>query len=281
MKQPHRRLNLNDDLAIFYSGGSGGHYLLHWILLYKKHYTNFSTTELKDKFISQLTIEQKSQLRLSMDSYQNIKDSKWPNYEYYLNNFDQFQTSIKLELHHHHSTWGERTNLPHWFDYQFDHILQNQWNTSNHWKSTEHWPDNPTTLSTLCPGRKYKIYFFCNDVDQWKKYPGKKVVLYTDIFSQIRMSLFKRANWFLKSSQTNTKQIIRNILKNNSTNVNNEYIYNKVVPAIEFADQVIKLQDLINNPTDVIDGLMTDTHINFRNHWKSLHPTQLLEKCKL
>jgi len=127
MKQPHRRLNLNDDLAIFYSGGSGGHYLLHWILLYKKHYTNFSTTELKDKFISQLTIEQKSQLRLSMDSYQNIKDSKWPNYEYYLNNFDQFQTSIKLELQQHHSTWGEPTNLPHWFDYQFDHILQNQW----------------------------------------------------------------------------------------------------------------------------------------------------------
>jgi hypothetical protein len=272
---------LDNDLNIFYSGGSGGFYLLHWILLYKKHYANFSSdNELKVKFISQLTNEHRSQLRLSRDSYQNIKDPKWPHYKYYFNNFDSLSPPMKLELQQHHSNWADPTNLDGWLDYQLDCIIQHQWNNSAGWKSTEQWPENSVTLSTGCPQRKYKIYFFCNDVDQWKNYPGKRIVLYTDIFSQLRLGAFKHANWF-RNTTLNTKQIIKEILKNNITKINNEYIHADLVSAFNSADLVIKLQDLITDPTGTLGIAPTDDHIKFRNHWKSLHPTQLLEKCKL
>jgi hypothetical protein len=272
---------LDDDLNIFYSGGSGGFYFLHWILLYKKHYASFSSTnELKDKFISQLTNEHKSQLRLSRESYQNIKDPLWPQYKNYYNNFDQFSLPIKQELQKYHDQWAEPTAVDGWFDYQLDSILHNQWNLLDSWKATEHWPNNQNTLLAPRMHRKYKIYFFCNDVDQWKTYPGKRIVLYTDIFSQLRLSTFKRANWFTHP-QINTEQQIKEILKNNITKINNEYIHTDLVSAFDSANQIIKLQDLIADPNAVLGIAPTDNHVKFQNHWKSLHPTQLLEKCKL
>ena len=152
----------------------------------------------------------------------------------------------------------------------------------DHLKATEHWPNNQNTLLTPRMHQKYKIYFFCNDIDQWKMYPGKRIVLYTDVLSQLRLALFKRANWFFRSTlQINDRQIIRKILKNNITKINNEYIHTDLVPAFDSADQIIKIQDLIADPTSVLGIAPTDDHVKFQNHWKSLHPAQLIEKCKL
>lgn len=282
---------LNNDLNILYSGGSGGFYIFHWILLYKKHYAAFSQrqenelssaalADLRIKFISQLTAEQKKQLTLSRNSYQNIKDPQWPDYDYYLNHYDQFDCSIQEELEESHNLWASPITVDGWIDYQYKYILYHQWHNLTKWKSHEFFPDNVETLNTTCSQRKHKIYFFSNEIERWKTYPGKRIVIYTDIASHLRLSLYKKAQWFV-SPPYNTKQVIKNVLKNHGTRFHNDSVYDNLFPAFEYADHIVKLQDLIADPATALDIPPTNDHLIFRDHWKSLHPDQLLKKCKI
>ena len=69
----------------------------------------------------------------------------------------------------------------------FDDIFENQWNISEtcNWKDTETWPDNDRTLQS---NFNNKIFFHCNDVGNFIKFPGRKVVVYTDLSTQWQMA---------------------------------------------------------------------------------------------
>lgn len=83
---------------------------------------------------------------------------------------------------------GDNTN--------FTEIFHKQWNIIDQlkWKKQETWPDNEATMASDFPN---KIYFLCNpDVTTLASYPGKRLVIYTDIDTQFNLALSKGAYWF-------------------------------------------------------------------------------------
>jgi hypothetical protein len=91
----------------------------------------------------------------------------------------------------------------------FEEVFDTQWKIKNlfEWKKTETWPNNEKTFSNK--SSLDKIYFFCNPQkdNQWDRYPGKTVVIYTDYVSHRLMTDHKNAFWYAPSS-TSSKSII-------------------------------------------------------------------------
>ena len=255
------------DITLSYSGGSGGFLLLHLLLLSGKFYTSFDKITLNE-------------------------------------------------------------------------VIDSQWNISNHnkWKESETWPNNKKTQSATTSLRK--LYFICNpDMDgNFTSFPGKNLIVYTDIDSQIELAYFKKAYWFLgnKSSSlpvamfkiylkrwnihyNNIKDptwpkclsfrhinrlpiaIQQELLESEYTQqfLNwqdlphscyylNDYFKNELVnlailPFLNSADIVVKLQDVVNSNGKILEDLMEIPTMNNEQHklierWKKLHPQELLEK---
>jgi len=84
----------------------------------------------------------------------------------------------------------------------FENIFKKQWDISDigKWKSTETWPYNDATLNS---NLNNKIYYICNGYEFLPKYPGKMIVLYTDIETQCYLAMTKNA-WLNRcKDQTN------------------------------------------------------------------------------
>jgi len=82
------------------------------------------------------------------------------------------------------------------FDTEFSRVVDQQWAMPDikHWKHTEIWPNNAQTQIKSGP-RPHKIYLTCNNIEQWLALPGPRVLLYTDIQSQIRLSRAKKTQY--------------------------------------------------------------------------------------
>lgn len=81
-------------------------------------------------------------------------------------------------------------------------IIQHHWNVTDHtqWKKSEVWPNNNSTLSM--PGDQ-KLFFHLNpSVDLWRSITEKKLLLYTDFASQLKLSKYKNAWVYLLSENT-------------------------------------------------------------------------------
>ena len=88
-----------------------------------------------------------------------------------------------------------------------------QWNIPNvsAWKDNEIWPNNGGTRSTSFDVSK--VFFLCNPIPITQKpgpqdnilanYPGKKILLYTDLATQWHLTKTKRAYWFQPGQQLN------------------------------------------------------------------------------
>jgi hypothetical protein len=221
-------------------------------------------------------------------------------------------------------------------------VIDSQWNITNHnkWKESETWPNNEITQLTTTSLRK--LYFSCNPDDDKNLtiFPGKNLIVYTDIDSQIELAYFKKANphWFLgdtsNASFTLRKiQVFRekllewNIHYNNIKDptwpkclsfrhinrlpiaiqqelleseytqqflnqgfrpflynyYKNELVYSPILPFLNSADIVVKLQDVVNSNGKILEDLMEIPTMNNEQHklierWKKLHPQELLEK---
>lgn len=84
----------------------------------------------------------------------------------------------------------------------FETIVQKQWNIKDHkkWKLNEVWPDN--TKTSKLDGSP-KLYFYCNpSVDEWQHLPGDRLLVYTDLESQLKLSEYKNC-WIYHSSTDN------------------------------------------------------------------------------
>jgi hypothetical protein len=178
-----------------------------------------------------------------------------------------------------------------WFKHFKECIYPLQWDVNDGWKNNENWPDNMKTLLQENYG-KPKIFFTCNEFNRWKNFPGKKVIIYTDIRTELRMSLFKQANHFLKSKFVDgiiTKTIavkgIRTVLRNPLEIYNNIEHRKGTQNMLDQSDIRINLQELIKNPEKVLfDNFGLTLNEDQRNHianWLSLHPKKLLQKINL
>ena len=171
-----------------------------------------------------------------------------------------------------------------WFLLFKNVIYKNQWKIKEEWKSSETWPTNTLTMSSTIPVPK--IYFTCNDAGQWASLPGRKILLYTDIRTQLRLSLYKNAFDFSKHRPNiygTRLQVTKMALKHKS--VINSIDYTQNMPAVwDNAESKIHLQTLIKQPDRILlDNFGLDFNQDQKTHieqWISLHPQKLLEKCK-
>jgi hypothetical protein len=116
------------------------------------------------------------------------------------------------------------------------------------------------------------------DSDVWPEYPGKKILIYTDIKSQLRLTRSKNAGWFFNENHPTTtiKKFMRQAFA-----VNDLKIYNRLQSHFNTADHAVYLQDLVANPESVLGIPGTDQHQQFTRHWKNCHPRELLLKTGL
>jgi hypothetical protein len=190
--------------------------------------------------------------------------------------------------HFHHENIS-LNSYQSWFLFFKKVVYKNQWNIGPEWKNTESWPINSVT-QTMDLG-KQKIYFTCNQIEQWESLPGKKVFLYTDLRTELRLAWYKKAfayykKWYKDEIVTTTEAIRRTKLAIRNAEVIDGEIYTKGVQrAMEQADVKISLKDLVNNPGaallnnfDLSINESQQTHID---NWINLHPVQLLSKTNL
>lgn len=254
----------DSDLNVFYAGGSGGFYFLHCLLMRKQHFCQFPTN---------LTYEHHPNLRLTETSYNNIKDPSWPNYNYYL----EHGSGINTELRFAETQWAVNPEvIPGWFDRVCKTVYDHNWNINpDHWKSTEIWPVNTGTLNSNCVDRPYRIFFTCNDIDSWQKWPGKKVVLYTDIRTQTRLAMYKKAWKYISSARTFSKTKNSLLLAKPH---GADLVGDKVKIALDQTDCAVRLQDFVKS---MLGNKSTQQQKDFTEYWLQQHPTALLRKCKL
>jgi hypothetical protein len=210
----------------------------------------------------------------------------------------------------------------------FKKIFQHQWNIidKSQWKVNETWPDNTATKTS---NFTRKIYFTCNHNSSWQQMAGIKIVLYTDIKTQVWLAKFKRAFWFNEKFYNRHNQNFINdytrvrgadwpdcnsiekfnslpqtikdewinvfglclptvdqlvyhsveagLLVNGSHTYKNDSVYYQLIEQriLDQADIVVKLQDLIKtNGTVLFDQLGiagNDRCWEFVKHWLNLH----------
>lgn len=86
-------------------------------------------------------------------------------------------------------------------------IIQQHWNIQDHaqWKKTEIWPNNKITHQLTAD---HKIYFHCNpEIDRWTNIQGTKLLLFTDLRSQLILAKYKNA-WMYITTQDPTQRDI-------------------------------------------------------------------------
>lgn len=271
-------IDINQDLSIFYSGGSGGFVFLHWILLFDQHHCSLPA----DPMVSKKYREKyHHRQRLDESNYLDIKDDSWPDYADYQKNFDSLDELIQTETARQYLLHADDRNLiKEWYDENLQAVIKNQWNINGPWKSTEHRPDNNATLKTTCVHRPYKVYFFCNDHSSWKSAPGKKILLYTDIRSQLRLAHFKQAWVFFDKPSHQWHGIMRKSLQQ-SIFYRGTQINNNLQQAFEIADDYITLQQFLLCPSIFFNREHNANQKKLTKNWAQLHPQKLLHKIGL
>lgn len=95
------------------------------------------------------------------------------------------------------------------FYYQMQNVIEDQWHITepNLWKTKEHWPDNGSTRTHGIAGHN-AIYLSCNKIWQDDD-QAHRLLVYTDIDLQLKLSQYKRAGVFLHdlSATENRKKI--------------------------------------------------------------------------
>ena len=220
-------------------------------------------------------------------------------------------------------------------------IINKKWSVTDHlkWKKSETWPNNLATLSATTS--LDRLYFICNpeNTDSASFFPAKNLILYTDINSQIELSYYKKAYWFLNDRSSSLKiavfkkliqewnthycnlkdpswpshvsprhmdrlpkKIQQELLDSEHThqllkkfadgcvasvgNYKKDLVNSSILPFLQNADVVVKLQDLVNSNGTVLENLLGIPPINEQqrdliSRWKKLHPPDLLEKIAI
>lgn len=151
------------------------------------------------------------------------------------------------------------------------------------WKNNEFWPNN----QNLKTHQGKKLFLICNplfdpamyDINQAVSKNTHKILLYTDLRTQLRMAYEKKAYWFTDVSRVrfnaskNNKKYLRSIL-DSGVEFEGELV-DPQVPAIieQFKPcELITLTKLVNNSSGTTDQQ------DFINYWKSIQSKKSLLK---
>jgi hypothetical protein len=79
-------------------------------------------------------------------------------------------------------------------------IIESQWSVTDisKWKNNEYWPNNQKTMEY--DSKRCKIFFHCNEFISI--YPGKSLLIYTDLKSQNALNKIKNSNWYINNAYT-------------------------------------------------------------------------------
>jgi hypothetical protein len=280
---------LTQDLNIYYTGGSGGFIFLHCLLLSKQYFLEYhynlqqlqsSRAQLaNNKLFTEWFLKH---ARLSQYDYNSVRGQHWPQYQHYVQGQLPTEDLSKYLL----TAYLDGSNdLIYDHDTEFDFLtelnIDHQWQARQQWKSTEIWPNNELTLRANT--QRPRVFFHCNNRDAWLASPGKKVMLYTDVHTQLRMCSYKSAGMFFDTQGASRFSIHRQHLK---TAVHDPLTQCKIdtwaVDELEHADLLVRLQDLINCPEQQLLRFgvdFTSEHQQLLQQWRAQHPTWLLAKC--
>jgi hypothetical protein len=177
-----------------------------------------------------------------------------------------------------------------WFSNFKENIYKKQWAPSDEWKKNERFPNSELTMASE-NYNKPRIVYTCNWFGEWNLLPGKKVIIYTDIETELRLSWYKKANIFYKHTYNDSVITIPQSIKKAKYHYRNAEVINGVKyrrglgSLLEQADIRINLHELINDTENVLFdnfGIRYNEEQKLhRDYWLSLHPKKLLEKTKL
>lgn len=241
------------DVALYYFGGSGGFFALWHLILGTDYQCNFSTYGTSE------SIEEK---------YNTIKGADWPK-----KLVDATQDNVDTEF------WDKVKFL------QEMHILKDtkylseiynaNWNIKQKelWKSSEVVPDNNLTAKLY----NKKLYMYCNpddyEVCPWDKHKDCfRVVLYTDIDTQLLLSKNKRA-WVYRERPDREDPLIRKVAAE-SVNFKGDSVHYKI-DTLKNGNLYVKLQDIVKTQGGaILEPLgfsVTDKNRQHNEFWLSLH----------
>ena len=255
-----------NDLNLLYSGGSGGFLLLHLLLLSNKFHAEFEVPYSLDEIINK--------------QWNIVSDKQWKSNEFWPNNNSTANASSNLRKIYFYNN-PERFPL--------ENFLNNKLNL--------------VVYTDFVSQRKLAFYkrakWFCNQnnslalddkfsesldlLRSWKKHYNNIKDPSWPLCSSFR-KISKLPDNIQKEllSNEHTNYYLTYQFKNNRAEFYGDLVYKNMLPFLETAEVVIKLQDLVNSQGTVLVDLKLIPEINTKqiallDHWKSLHPLKLLD----
>ena len=250
--------------ALQYSGGSGGFLLLHLLLLSDKFYTAFNRN---------LSLDQIIQEHWNIKSPNQWKSTEiWPDAQITLdaqvdfdkiyfqcNPFDHDYTTILKELRY--------KKIVIYTDYQSQLLLA-------HYKKAN-WYFSIT-------GQDIKYSEFRKFLNNWKDhYANIKDPSWPKCLSVRHIDRLPENIQREILADPYTNYFLNFTYQNPSLYFNNELVHSPIVPYLESADVVVKLQDLVNSNARILETLFDIPKINNKQlallqKWKQYHTKELL-----
>ena len=248
------------DLTLSYSGGSGGFLLLHLLLLSEKYYSSFGNNSLSDILDFQWNI----------NDHKKWKQSEiWPDdNQTYLATSSLRKLYVVVNPDHRFPINYPSKQLMLYTD------IRSQLELAYFKKA--HWFVNDRTKSL-------NIALFKRALKDWKNhYANIKDQSWPKClsFRHINRLPIEIQQELLKSEYTQ-KIINQEVFLVES--FKDDLVYSSILPCLNSADVVVKLQDVINSNGKILEDLLEIPAMNIKQHnlidrWKKLHPSELLEK---
>jgi len=251
------------DINLIYSGGSGGFLLLHLLLLSDRYNASLRSNDSLDQII-------KNQWTISAPQF-------WKKTEVWPNNILTRATNTNLAKVYYYCN----ASLDQSFDYsKFNLVLYTDYNSQRKlaYFKRAHW-----FLGCTKPVFDYKFSTLLTLLREWQKhYNNIKDVSWPSCIS------FRHINKLPHYIQTEvlanpyTSYFVNYVYSAPYSDYQNENVYSPVLPFLQSASVVIKLQDLVNSDGQILVDKNLLTNINQQQiqllcRWKKLHTLDLLK----
>lgn len=175
--------------------------------------------------------------------------------------------------------WAELLIRTRNHKFTFQDIYNWEWDKHDNrvfWKHTENPPHTEYTKILNC---KNKLFLTCNPTvqDVKESQADVKILLYTDLESQVALGQYKGVLWkdlryrpWLKPKDIPSAQYA------------NDIVFYKVPECAKYCSHVIKLQDVIKTKggalTEIFEFNPNDANLKHNQLWLSLHSNNILDK---